>query len=398
MNSGGPLKKTSPSSGRNEATRPIKLGVPHSDYNTKRNILDSLPEGFARVQPWDTGRLMSAVRWRLSKSVRRREYFCFQTPFYPDVDLFHFWNSVASVHRPWLTTFEHTVPLWDTSNSSDVATGMRLALRDECRKLIAFSQSALRAASEEWRRVLPGAQADQLVAKVEVMLPPQPVLCAHRDVRRDDRTAFAFIGKEFYRKGGLETLEALARLWDGGRRDWRAVIVSDLNSYGDYASRTDRRHRHRAQELLVRLADVVDFVPTPVPNQKVINFLLQADFCLLPTYADTFGYTALEAQACGAIVVATDIGSLPELVSETTGVVIPLQEYLEGWRLPSRNSELVKVAFCERVYQRIRECLDMPPDRRADLRNAATLQLQERHCPKRHSHRLRELYDEALTS
>jgi len=372
--------------------------VPHDDYNTRRNILDSLPEGLIRVRPCTLGRLTAALRFRLTGSVWRREHFSFLRPFVPDVDLFHFWNCVADVRRPWATTFEHTVPLWDTDDPQDLRKGMRLAVRDECRRLIAFSQAALADATAQWQSLLPAAEAERLLEKTEVLLPPQPVLSRPPTAAAESPVHFAFVGKEFYRKGGLETLEALRSLQAAGRDDWRATVIGDLDSHGDYASHTSVAAKARARELLERMGRLVTFRPTPVPYGEVVDLLKRADFCLLPTYADTFGYTALEAQACGAVVVASDVGSLPEFVSEETGVVVPLRHHLQGCRIPAGRVNDVKAEFAALVRAAVARCLDMAPSERTRLRDSATLQLRANHDPGRHADRLRALYAEMLRS
>jgi glycosyltransferase involved in cell wall biosynthesis len=379
------------------ANRP-RIGVPHDDYNTRRNILDSLPEAFVRVRPWTLGRARSAVRWRLTGRIRRREHFSFTEPFTPDVDLFHFWNCVADVRRPWATTFEQTIPLWDTDDPHDLRRGMRLALRDDCRRLIAFSRAALSDATAQWHKLLPAADTDALIQKTEVLLPPQHVL--ERPAVDDEPAVvrFAFVGKEFYRKGGLEALEALHSLYAAGRQDWRGTVIGDLDSHGDYASHTSVAAKTRALELLERLGPLVTFRPTPVPHGEVADLLKRADFYLLPTYADTFGYTALEAQACGAVVLASDVGSLPEFVSEQTGVVVPLRHRLQGWRIPAGKVTDVKAEFTELVRTAVAQCLDMPVSQRTILRDSATLQLRAHHDPARHAARLRGLYAEMLRS
>jgi hypothetical protein len=78
--------------------------------------------------------------------------------------VFHFWDGVADIARPWVSSFEHTIPLWDAAGRDLTAFGMQLAQRDECRRLIAFSESAGRAATAEWQRLLPSNQMDRLIA------------------------------------------------------------------------------------------------------------------------------------------------------------------------------------------------------------------------------------------
>lgn len=329
--------------------------------------------------------------------MKRGEHFFFSEPYFPRAELFHFWNSVAHIRKPWITSFECTVPLWTGESAAREAYGMSLALRDECRRLIAFSCAAQSSAIEYWARSLPPAQVDALVTKTEVLLPPQALVPRDRRLSENQQPTFAFIGKEFYRKGGLEVLESLATLYRAGRRDWRAVVIGDLHSFGDYASNTDQHSQKRAQHLLDGLKPHVMFRPTPVSHEDVLQILASVDFYLLPTYADTFGYTALEAQACGAVVMSSDVGSLPEVVTAETGVVIPLQESLDGWRVPEHHAARVKQMFCERVLTGITACLDMSATRRDSLRNAAWQRLRERHCPQQHTARLRRIYLEALS-
>jgi len=170
----------------------------------------------------------------------------------------------------------------------------------------------------------------RLIGKTEALLPPQAIISAVRPAIAQQPTTFAFAGKEFYSKGGLEILEAFRVLLEAGKRDWTAVVIGDLASFGDYASRADKHERNRAWALLQALDTHVRFIPTPVPHRDVLALLQRSDFYLLPSYADTYGYTALEAQACGTAVVATDVGSQPEFISSRTGIAVPLDEHLDG--------------------------------------------------------------------
>jgi D-inositol-3-phosphate glycosyltransferase len=66
----------------------------------------------------------------------------------------------------------------------------------------------------------------------------------------------------------------------------------------------------------------VQFV-APQPHELLSTYYRAADACLVPSRAESFGLVALEASACGAPVVAANVGGLAALVdSGTTGLLV----------------------------------------------------------------------------
>ncbi|WP_125140102.1 glycosyltransferase family 4 protein [Clostridium transplantifaecale] len=53
---------------------------------------------------------------------------------------------------------------------------------------------------------------------------------------------------------------------------------------------------------------------------------------LLPTFADTYGYSLLEMQACGLPVVSTNVRAMPEINDNECGWIakLPVNEYGEA--------------------------------------------------------------------
>ncbi|KGN36590.1 D-inositol-3-phosphate glycosyltransferase [Knoellia subterranea] len=63
------------------------------------------------------------------------------------------------------------------------------------------------------------------------------------------------------------------------------------------------------------IADLVRFVP-PADRGTLAKWMRAADVVAVPSHNESFGLVAIEAQACGAVVVATNVGGLPTAVGD----------------------------------------------------------------------------------
>ena len=373
----------------------MRIGVPQSDYNAQRNIVGALPWWAKRVRPLERCRLITAIRYRLRLPPSLPSQFGFADPYVPAVDLLHFFNSVAESRTPWVTTFETSLPRWGEVSRRNQRRGLDLALSASCRRLFALSDAALQIALRDWRAELTQGEMQALTSKTEVLLPPQPILCSARDKPEAPTIDFAFVGADLYRKGGLEFIKALQRLQSRGITGWSARIIGRLNSFGDYASRTDRSHAEQARKLLDGLGSLVRQQDRATPGE-VMEVLKRSHFFVFPTLADTFGYSALEAKACGAIVISTNVRALPEINSPRTGMVIelPLDERREFHRF--QDIEAGKRLLTDALESCLIRAMNMSTSERIELADAATAQLGLQHDPNRHSARLAETYLAAI--
>src|SRR5690606_873447 len=97
-------------------------------------------------------------------------------------------------------------------------------------------------------------------------------------------------------------------------------IVSSMN-FGDYATHTNESHFELAQTIIDQFPNNIKHYKH-LKNEEVLDLFKKTHVGLLPTWADSFGYSVLEAQACGCPVITTDIRALPEINNNDIGWLI----------------------------------------------------------------------------
>ena len=309
-------------------------------------------------------------------------------------DVLHFFNGLSLGRKPWFSTFETYLPRWGSYGGQRLEWGLKLMAGSACKGLFALSDCTARF-QEAFLADFP-AYRDEVMAKVSVLHPPQPLLLEDFSTKNTspDFIDCCLVGADFFRKGGLETLRVMDRLIAEGL-PLRLYIVSAMNT-GDYASRAGPADLAEAQRLIQKHPGRI-FHHERLPYAGVLDLFRACDVGLLPTWADTYGYTVLEAQAAGCPVITTNVRALPEINPESAGwqLEMPLDERGNA----VIGSEPERRAFSNSLEEQLDGCLREVAGLPAEIKRrgrAAWMRVKEQHDPAAAAERLEFIYDSVL--
>ena len=373
-------------------TPPLKIAVMRYRYPTRFNIPKHSRH---RIEP-----TLFVPTHRISSRIEG------MTLFWPTrSDLIHSVNRIpALAGRNFVISFESHLPRYYGGERTRFFAYMRRQLAaPECRRIVAMSQFA--------RRIFEATHADAeeaaaLAAKLEVVYPnvilPEPSLAP----RRNGPLELIFVGAHFGRKGGA----AAARAAEIARRrglPLRFHIISNLTVGGAVWS-DPRDSAFFAPYLRLLDGDNVVFRRS-APNAEVVETLRAADFSILTTLSDTFGYTAIESLAVGTPVLATPQGALPEFIIDGhNGLITPLDvdaygEWIHVGRADKDSRRFAALyrdaieTLAEAIIDAVLPFVDAP-ERLAAMRRAARVTAEERFDSRKASPILDQIYEESAAA
>ena len=271
-----------------------------------------------------------------------------QRPGYYDLVHSHYW---LSGHVGWLTAQRWGVPLVHAMHTMAKVKNAALAAGDtpEPAARIIGEQQIVDAAD----RLIANTEeeAGELVRHYEAA--PEKVAVVHPGVNLDrfrpaDGRAAArarlglpqhaviplFVGRIQPLKAPDLLLRAVAHLLDADPALRERLVVPIVGG----PSGSGLAKPEKLQKLAARLgiADLVRFQP-PVRQEELADWYRAATVLVMPSYSESFGLVAVEAQACGTPVIAAAVGGLPVAVRDgESGFLVPGHDPADYARLLRR--------------------------------------------------------------
>lgn len=396
----------------------MKIGILSKNYAAQRLFLDKLPEcQYKDVRFYNWCLWKNAYLWGLKaigklkmspEEMVAKLFYDFKMIIPTGCDVFHFFNCInLGKHSKWVISVESGVP-WPVSvtrcvESEDadlssiaqdkyVERRIKALANSNCLGLLALSHCTENIQREIIKQF---PQYESIIAKKMItLLPPQKLIIG--DVLEkgvtwieEEPLTFIYVGSDFYRKGGRETVLVLSELHK--RYSFKLILISSMAVDEKRYMRTENDEKE-SKCLIEKNKDWIEYYDR-LPNTEVLEKMKKAHVCLLPTWMDTFAYSVLEAQACGTPVISTSLRALTEINNEHVGwlIDVPVNRLNNPLHLTKEQQNL----FSEKLLHGLRDKLEYVLQHREEIKDKAMkclIKINDYHSPQIYEEKLRMVY------
>lgn len=261
------------------------------------------------------------------------------------IDLIHAFNRIPLGSAPYIIGFESHLPrAFGMEDSKYFEMLCRSLAGERCRGIFAISEYARRHFIHQHQG---RPWFNDVVSKLHVRYPNMPIPVGGDMYDGNiSRINLIFIGNHFARKGGIAVLK-LAQLARDQGFPIHIDIISSLQ-IGDmsWVDPLTPHYFDTYKSLLNGMDNIT--VHGALPNTKVLELLRKSHFSLLPTFSDTFGFSAIESMVNFVPVMATAQGALPEFITDgENGILLPLETNQIGEWAHTRQHDRTTKAYAE---------------------------------------------------
>jgi glycosyltransferase involved in cell wall biosynthesis len=327
-------------------SRKVIVGINSTGYNETRNIIVPTPD-FAEVRK--TLDLMKMIDFAYFK-IRKKNHLFFHNTYldagFKNFDLLHFYNTVSLGKRPWIVTYENDVP----RHNPDSRYLLKKLAGDACKQIIAMTQNAFNIESA-FLDNYPDLK-DKILAKITILPPPQKLYVEEKKLIGNEKIQFTFVGGAFFHKGGKEMLLAFIRALQEVKNIHLNIVSAFAFTYW-YDSEYSSKDILEMKQIMSANNEHITYHAS-LPNDKIIELFKNSHVGLLPSFGETYGYSVLEAQACGCPVITNNSWAFPEFNSNESGWLLDLPtSIVKGGLRSDIGTAEKKAAFSKLMIEKL---------------------------------------------
>lgn len=362
-------------------------------YSQKRLILDGGVKGVE---------FLTYRNWGLTFQNKYHSYDVYK-PFFQNVDGYHVFNTILLTERPWCCTFETLIPRGRQllnvhhHNSFDVKKSwymnflLKALSKDNCKKLFALSDCNLKLQYQLYS-LFPNLEKT-LKNKTCKTIVPQQLLSEHGKDKLNEKIKFIFIGIDFVRKGGREIISAFHKLRKK-RQDFELIMITNIQNTNNYAFKDFQDTKVEIGNSLSIIENSKDWlnIYPQMPFNEVKELMLSCDVGLLPTWADSYGYSVLEMQSAGVPVISTNIRAIPETNQNGWIINLPLNYSGELGLRNREHKEDIRKLIIKGLYDIFDNILD---DKNSIIEHSVSSHayIKKYHSPIDYTKQITEIYN-----
>ena len=286
--------------------RHLNVGALHATKEDLPALIPALSDAFLAVVEDEKFDVLHSHYW-LSGKVAMPAAKKYSIPFA------HTMHTMARVKNRNLAEGERPEPMIRVQGESQVvaAADALIANTDaEAASLVSLYQACPDSVSV----VSPGVDLYTFTAGAGRKAAREAVCLPH------DAHVLAFVGRIQPHKGPEVLIRAVAEMLSHSPHLRPKLITLIMG--GASGSGVGEVERLKDCVSWLGISDVVKFLD-PVPRVEIPQWYRAADLVCVPSYSESFGLVALEAQACGTPVVATAVGGLRTAIADgISGVLV----------------------------------------------------------------------------
>ena len=345
-----------------------------------RYLLNYPPRGinFVNVKKERFGIITSSLKFKVLNKVKnifRGGLELIKIPnltysFIDKVDLIHCAHCLSLNKVPWVVDIEH---YWTFSASSKISNSMigrniiiKFLKRRYCKKILPWSF----AAKESIEKAI---TKREILEKVEVIYPAIKIDYEPKK-KRKHKVTLLFVGRYFYKKGGLLILETFKEV----------VRKFDVNCI--FISATIPR---KLKEKYKNYFTIYEFVK----REKLLGEIFpNSDIFVYPGFGDTFGFAFLEAMWFGLPIVTVEGFARNEIVKNMkNGFVVKTPKNISLQRIGKNERKLIK-----KIVERTSLLIEDSSLRKKMGREGKRLVKRGKFSIRERNKKLKRVYEEAI--